>query len=41
MEKLIFCNLDMLKPELDEDDSDGFIKLDFGQSSSTSATTKQ
>ena len=24
MEKLIFCNLDMLKPELDEDDYEGY-----------------
>lgn len=29
MEKLIFCNLDMLKPELDEDDYEGYDFSDF------------
>ena len=34
------ADLEAENAELDEDDSDGFIKLDFGQSSSSS-TTKQ
>ena len=32
------ADLEAENAELDEDDSDGFIKLDFGQASSTSAT---